>query len=255
MDPGFIEPHWPLPTPVHAAASTRRAPGASAPPFDRCNLGARSRDDALRVAGNRAALASALGLPSAPVWLQQVHGTGVLRVETPLATPRPVDAEPTADAAVTRAPGAVLAVLSADCLPVLFAADDGSVVGAAHAGWRGLAAGVLEATVAAMAIAPARVLAWLGPAIGPASYEVGDEVRAAFTALHADAAIAFRASRPGHWRCDLYRLARLRLQSLGLERIHGGGLDTFGEPSRFHSYRRDGADSGRQATLIWLAPD
>jgi YfiH family protein len=137
---------------------------------------------------------------------------------------------------------------------VLFAAADGSVVAAAHAGWRGLAAGVLEATVASMAVAPARLQAWLGPAIGPASYEVGDEVRAAFSADHPEAAACFVASRPGHWRCDLYALARLRLARLGLHRVAGGGHDSFGEPALFHSHRRDGAGSGRQATLIWIDP-
>jgi YfiH family protein len=255
MDDGFIEPDWLAPARVRAVASTRRAPGASAPPFERCNLGARSGDDPQQVMANRAALAAALALPSSPHWLHQVHGTGVLRIDAPLATPRPIDAEPQADAAVTAVPGAVLAVLSADCLPMLFAAEDGSVIGAAHAGWRGLAAGVLEATVAAMAMPPERVLAWFGPAIGAASYEVGDEVRAAFVAGDPEASAAFVATRPGHWRCDLYALARLRLRRLGLRRVGGGDRDTVGEPAWFHSHRRDGAASGRQATLIWLALD
>lgn len=254
MDDGFIDPDWPAPARVRAVASTRRAPGGSAPPFGRCNLGARSGDDPRQVLANRADVAVALALPSAPHWLHQVHGAGVLGVDAPLPSPRPIAAEPQADAAVTAAPGAVLAVLSADCLPVLFAAADGGVVGAAHAGWRGLAAGVLEATVAAMATPPERVLAWLGPAIGAASYEVGAEVRAAFVAGDPEASAAFAATRPGHWRCDLYALARLRLRRLGLRRIGGGDRDTFAESACFHSHRRDGAASGRQATLIWLAP-
>jgi hypothetical protein len=146
----------------------------------------------------------------------------------------------------------VLAILSADCLPVLFAADDGSAIGAAHAGWRGLAAGVLEATVARLAVAPARLLAWLGPAAGPTSYEVGEEVRCAFVDPRPDAGAAFVATRPGHWLCDLYALARLRLRAVGVARIGGGTRCTIGEPKAFYSHRRDG-HSGRMASLLWMA--
>jgi YfiH family protein len=158
--------------------------------------------------------------------------------------------EPEADAAVTRTPGTVLAILTADCLPVVFAARDRSVVGAAHAGWRGLAAGVLEATVAAMDAAPEGIVAWLGPAAGPASYEVGREVFEAFVAGDAGAHTAFAATREGHWRVDLYALARRRLARAGVTNLHGGGLDTIADP-RFFSHRRD-QHTGRMATLAWM---
>ena len=152
---------------------------------------------------------------------------------------------------MSRIRGTVLSILTADCLPVLFCADDGSEIAAAHAGWRGLAAGVLEATVQQLQTPAARLLAWLGPCIGAGSYEVGDEVRAAFVARDAAAAACFAATRPGHWRCDLAGLARQRLAAAGITRIHGGGFDTYADP-RFYSYRRDGARSGRFASLIWL---
>jgi YfiH family protein len=161
--------------------------------------------------------------------------------------------EPQADAAVARTFGVTLVILTADCLPVLFCNDDGSEIAAAHAGWRGLSAGVLENTVAAMRSARENIMVWLGPAIGPRSYEVGDEVRDAFLAHDPQAEAAFAATRPGHWHCDLYALARQRLRGAGIERIFGGGFDTFGDP-RFYSYRRDGARSGRFATLIWSSP-
>ena len=201
-----------------------------------------------------------LGLPSAPCWLRQVHGTRVV------VDPDPAD-EPEADAAVARRPGTVLAILTADCLPVVLASADGAVLAAAHAGWRGLAAGVLEATVMAMDAPPEALLAGLGPAAGPDAYEVGAEVRDAFVARDAEAAIAFAATRPGHWRADLYRLARQRLVSAGLapRAIHGGmpldgmpldgmPLDgmpcTISDPARFFSHRRD-QRTGRMATLAW----
>ncbi|MCE5231876.1 MAG: peptidoglycan editing factor PgeF [Mizugakiibacter sp.] len=247
MRTGFLQPDWPAPPRVRAAVATRAAPGVSVAPFGPCNLGARSGDDPAAVAANRAALADALALPSAPLWLRQVHGTRV--VDADAAAP---GGEPQADAALTRTPGRVLAILTADCLPLLFARDDGGAVAAAHAGWRGLSAGVLEATLGALAAPPARVLAWLGPAIGAASYEVGEEVRAAFVDADPGAAIAFAPTRPGHWHCDLEALARRRLAAAGVTRVHGGGFDTRADP-RFHSYRRDGARSGRFASLVWIA--
>lgn len=250
-----VFPDWPVPSRVRALATLRCSPGVSLPPFERCNLGARSGDDPARVGANRSGLVEAFGLPSIPAWLHQVHGTGVLHVGAPLATACSVEAEPVADAAVTATPGAVLAVLSADCLPVLLAAADGSIVAAAHAGWRGLAAGVLERTVAAMGAKPSRLLAWLGPAIGPASYEVAAEVRDVFVEDDPDASEAFVPTQPGHWTCDLYALARRRLGRAGVMCIHGGGSDTFAEPERFHSHRRDGARSGRQAALVWIDPE
>ncbi len=257
---GLLPADWPAPPGVRAFSTRRDASfGQSLPPFDRLNLGnARgpAGDDPAAVAANRAALAEAAGLPSAPHWLRQVHGVAVHRAEGP---PPPETPEPEADAAVTARPGVVLAVLHADCLPVLFASRAGDVVGAAHAGWRGLAAGVLEATVAAMGTPPRDLLAWLGPAAGPAAYEVGAEVREAFleareAAGRRDAtAAAFRPTRPGHWHMDLYALARLRLAALGLTAVSGGGRCTIGEPEVFFSHRREGR-TGRMASLVWIEP-
>ena len=245
-DSGAFQANWPAPARVRTAITLRTMAGLSMPPFDACNLGARSGDDPAVVEANRAGLVGALGLPAQPMWLRQVHGNAVVDMDAAVR-----DAEFEADAAVTRSDGAVLAVLTADCLPVLLCADDGSAIGIAHAGWRGLAAGVIEATVAKLGAAPASMLAWLGPAIGPDSYEVGAEVRAAFIAHDATAASAFEETRPGHWQCDLYALARQRLADIGVHRVFGGGFDTFSD-SRFYSYRRDRA-TGRFASLVWLA--
>lgn len=248
MTDNWIFPDWPAPPQVHAAVTTRHGPGVSAPPFERFNLGSRNGDAAEAVAINRGSLQQSLGLPAAPRWLRQVHGVTVAELG-----PLPSAEEPQADAAVSHLPGTVLSILTADCLPVLFCAADGSEIGAAHAGWRGLAGGVLEATLTQLHAPRDRVLAWLGPCIGGASYEVGEEVRGAFVDHDADAAACFVATRPGHWLCDLAALARQRLQAAGLTRIHGGGFDTLTDP-RFYSYRRDSARSGRFASLIWLAP-
>lgn len=245
MSEPWIIPDWPAPRGVHAAITTRDGPGVSTGAYARFNLGLRSGDQDEAVASNRDALRHALDLPAAPRWLRQVHGTAVAELG-----PLPSADEPPADAAVTHLPGTVLAILTADCLPVLFCSDDGVRIGAAHAGWRGLAAGVLEAGIDALGTTPTRLLAWLGPCIGAASYEVGEEVRAAFVERDAAAAHCFVATRPGHWLCDLAGLARRRLMAAGLTRIHGGGFDTRAD-QRFYSYRRDGAASGRFASLIW----
>lgn len=247
MSDAWIFPDWPAPTRVHAAVTTREGPGVSQPPFGRFNLGLRSGEDAQTVCTNRTALRQSLNLPAEPRWLRQVHGTMVADLG-----PLPSPDEPEADAAVSHLPGTVLAILTADCLPVLFCTEDGATIGAAHAGWRGLAAGVLEETVAQMQRPAASMLAWLGPCIGGPSYEVGDEVRKAFVAHDEAAASAFEATRPGHWLCDLSLLARQRLQAMGLTRIYGGGFDTFTD-TRFYSYRREGTRSGRFASLIWLS--
>ena len=246
MTETWIFPDWPAPPQVHAAITTRQGPGISAPPFERFNLGLRSGDMADAVATNRGALQQSLGLPAAPRWLHQVHGINVAELG-----PLPSPDEPQADAAVSHIPGTVLSILTADCLPVLFCVDDGSEIAAAHAGWRGLAGGVLEATLTQMESPRVRVLAWLGPCIGAASYEVGEEVRAAFADHDAAAATCFVSTRPGHWLCDLAGLARQRLASAGVTRIYGGGFDTLAD-ERFYSYRRDGGSSGRFASLIWL---
>jgi YfiH family protein len=219
----------------------------SQPPFGRFNLGMRSGESVDVVKSNRDALQQALALPSAPRWLHQVHGTTVAELG-----PLRGGHEPQADAAVSRIPGTVLGILTADCLPVLFCADDGSRIGAAHAGWRGLAGGVLEATIEQMQVAPARLMAWLGPCIAGPSYEVGEEVRAAFVDGSPVAAACFASTRLGHWRCDLAALARQRLAAAGIARVHGGGFDTLTD-ARFYSYRREGVRSGRFVSLIWLA--
>ena len=247
----LLQVDWPAPANVHAFTTLRGPAGDSAAPFDRFNLGLRCGDDAEAVQENRTMLRAGAELPAPPRWLRQVHGTRVVRFGDDSAGDDTTDGEePEADAAVTSAAGIVLAILTADCLPVVFAAEDGSETGAAHAGWRGLSAGVLEATVAAMQAPPGRIRAWLGPAAGPQAYEVGREVFDAFVSRDASAASAFTATRPGHWRVDLYALARMRLQAAGVDRIHGGGLCTISDPQRFFSHRRD-RRSGRMATLTW----
>ncbi|HUA80004.1 MAG TPA: peptidoglycan editing factor PgeF [Dyella sp.] len=248
MTDAWIFPDWPAPRDVHAAITTRDGPGVSQSPFGRFNLGLRSGEDGPVVQSNRSALRQSLALPAEPRWLRQVHGTAVADLG-PLPSPE----EPEADAAVSHLPGTVLAILTADCLPVLFCADDGSVIGAAHAGWRGLAAGVLEETIDDMQRPAASLLAWLGPCIGAPSYEVGEEVRKTFVHHHSAAESAFTPTRPGHWLCDLAALARQRLEAAGVLRIYGGGIDTRTD-ARFYSYRREGARSGRFASLIWLDP-
>lgn len=246
---------WPAPRGVRAFTTLRHGAGGSAKPFDTFDLGARNGDEPAQVMANREELCRLAALPARPHWLRQVHGTAVLRLEQPLQPAQPTGGEPEADAAVTSVPGVVLAVLTADCLPVVLAAADGSEVGVAHAGWRGLAAGVLEATVAAMRSRPSRLLAWMGPAAGPQAYEIGTEVRDAFVTGNPAAAAAFVATRPGHWRVDLYALARMRLVAAGLDAasVHGGGLCTISEPARFYSHRRD-QRTGRMATLVFLEP-
>ena len=244
---GLVIPAWPVPPNLRAVVTTRNLPGTSKPPFDRFNLGMRCGDDAAAVVANRAALVEMLELPEAPRWLRQVHGVGVHDADALLA-----DVDPEADAAVTRQPGRVLAILTADCMPVFLAADDGTAVGIAHAGWRGLSAGVIEATIARLGVDPSSLVAWLGPAIGVMAYEVGDEVRVAFVDIDASDAGAFEPTRPGHWRCDLYALARARLARAGVARVAGGGFDTFSD-ARFYSYRRD-RETGRFASLVWIEP-
>ena len=241
----FIVPDWPAPATVRAACSTR-AGGVSRGPWAGLNLGRGSGDQAADVAENRRRLATALQLPGEPGWLRQVHGTRVVRLPQPAI-------EPEADASMTTARGVVCVVQAADCLPVLMCDQQGTVIAAVHAGWRGLAAGVLEATVVALPAPPERLLAWLGPAIGPEAFEVGDEVRQRFVDMDAAAAAAFRqGARPGHHYADLFMLARLRLARAGVRKIYGGGLSTHADPGRFYSYRRDGV-TGRMAALIWLS--
>jgi YfiH family protein len=207
----LIRPDWPAPAGVHAWMTTRHASEAEV--------------EAL--------------LPTQPAWLRQVHGTQVVDLDSAHGGE--------GDAAITTRKNRVCAIRVADCMPVLMADEEATVVAAAHAGWRGLSAGVLETTVEAIGLPGEKLLAWLGPAIGPRVYEVGDEVRAAFKEKE-----AFTANRPGHWLLDLYAVARRRLEEKGVQRIFGGGFCTYSDPQRFHSYRRDGT-SGRMAAFIWLA--
>jgi YfiH family protein len=244
---GWLVPDWPVADGVHGFVTTR-AGGVSGAPYDTLNLGAGApgapHDDAAAVAANRRIVGA--HLPGPPAWLQQVHGADVVAVDATRS-----DA-PRADAAVTRTPDRPLVVLVADCLPVMLAARDGTVIGVAHAGWRGLAAGVVERTVDAMAVAPSSVCAWLGPCIGPAAFEVGDEVRDAFIAQDAAAARAFAPYRAGKWLADLPALARRRLRAAGVSSIAGGDWCTVSDPARFYSYRRDGA-TGRFGAFLWIA--
>jgi len=239
----MLLPAWPAPAGVFSLMTTREG-GVSCPPWDSFNLGDHVGDDAAHVAENRARLR--VQLPAEPAWLKQIHGATVVDAGSD---------ELTADASVTRQAGCVCAVLTADCLPVLFCDRAGRVVAAAHAGWRGLAQGVLEATVAAMQVPRGEVLAWMGAAIGPDAFEVGDDVRQAFIQQHPEAAAAFvphPSGVPGKWLADMYQLARNRLNRVGVQAIYGGGRCTFNEAGHFYSYRRDGV-TGRMASLIWLA--
>lgn len=239
----LLTPEWPAPCSVRAC-STTRVGGVSAAPYDSLNLGAHVGDLPESVQENRQRLVEGAGLPAMPQWLEQVHGTDVAHL--PLRSLATV----AADAAYTDRPGAVCAVMTADCLPVLFCADAGHEVAAAHAGWRGLCGGVLEETLRRFHAPASQIMAWLGPAIGPQAFEVGPEVREAFMAQHVDAAQAF-IPHGGKYLADIYALARLRLQAQGVTRIYGGEACTVSEPSKFFSYRRDGS-TGRMASLIWL---
>ncbi len=237
----FLIPDWPAPPGVRALSTTRRG-GVSLAPWDGFNLGDHVDDDALAVAENRTRLRD--GLPAEPLWLTQVHGTGCVDAVVAVRGTE-------ADASFSRRRGVVCAVLTADCLPVLLCDERATVIAIAHAGWRGLAAGVVEATVAAMQEPGERLMAWLGPAIGAQAFEVGGEVRERFVDHDPRAASAFAAEHNGKWRCDIYRLARQRLHGLGIGRVSGGQYCTWTDAESFFSYRRDGL-TGRMASLIWL---
>ena len=245
----ILKPEWPAPPGVRAAFALRSG-GVSAPPFDSLNLGAHVGDEAAAVAGNRRRVRTQLRLPEEPAWMEQVHGIDVLDLDL-LAQGAAGNGVITADAALTRRTGRICTVQVADCLPVLLAARDGSAVAAAHAGWRGLAAGVLEATVQALAVEPGQLIGWLGPGIGAAHFEVGEDVRRAFvTHDAAAAAAAFTSNQRGRWQCNLAALARARLAALGVAAVFGGEWCTYADAARFFSYRRDGR-CGRMAALIW----
>ena len=253
LDPRWIVPDWPAPRRVHAFVTTR-AGGVSHGDYASLNLGKTSGDDPERVAHNRAIVRDLL--PSEPMWLAQVHGAEVaraerFRIDVERTGEYHIPEAPRADACVADAPGQVCVVLTADCMPVFFCDAAGTRVAVAHAGWRGLAAGVLENTVAAMGVAPAHVIAWMGPAIGPGAFEVGRDVYDAFVSRDAGAAAAFRDGKPGKYMADLYALARRRLGAAGIAGIYGGGFDTYHDAERFFSYRRV-AKSGRMGAFIWM---
>jgi YfiH family protein len=239
----LIEAEWPAPSNVRAVATTRVG-GVSVGAYASLNLGSHVGDDARAVGENRMRLRTALALPLDPVWLNQVHGSAVVEATSH-------DSPPTADASFARGAGQACVVLTADCLPVLLCDREGTRVAAAHAGWRGLAGGVVESALRAMGVAPDRVLAWLGPAIEQEMFEVGPEVREQFVARAADNAVAFKANARGRWQADLYDLARRELARLGVTQVFGGGFRCYGERDRFFSFRRDGT-TGRMASLVWM---
>lgn len=241
--PDWIVPDWPAPGNVRALITTR-AGGTSQGPYASCNLGLRTDDDPRAVSANRARLEKLL--PQAPRWLRQVHGAAVVEADALADTPE-------ADAAVARRAGTVCGVLVADCIPVLLADRAGTAIGAAHAGWRGLAAGVIPNVVERMGVAPRDLIAYLGPGIGPTAFEVGRDVLDAFVTRDAGAQAAFAPHAPGKWLADLFLLARRSLQRAGVKDIHGGGLCTYSDAARFFSYRRERA-TGRMAAVIWMKP-
>lgn len=239
----LLIPDWPAPLNIRAVSTTRWGGGSEAP-YDNLNLADHVGDQMSAVIDNRRRLRSALPeLPAEPLWLKQVHGARCVSADEVLTRCE-------ADASVTRDRNAVCAVLTADCLPVLFCDEDGLVAAAAHAGWRGLARGILEATIAACRCPPEQLLVWMGPAISQQAFEVDSDVRDAFVAKNPRSASAFVPHDEEKWLCDLYALARMRLYDAGVKRIYGGTYCTFNDPERFFSFRRDGG-TGRMATLIW----
>ena len=237
----WIVPDWAAPQRVRALITSRNG-GVGTGPYASMNLGLRVDDDPHTVAANRRLLKHFL--PAEPRWLEQVHGTTVVDAQS---VTHPV----AADASIAKNPGCVSVVTVADCLPILFAERTGKVVAAAHAGWRGLAAGIIENTIRALETSPQNLLAYLGPAIGPSAFEVGDEVRDAFVAVDRAAINAFHPHKPGKWLADLFMLARQRLAKADVLNVYGGGLCTYSNPARFFSHRRDKV-SGRMAALIWI---
>jgi YfiH family protein len=245
----WLTPDWDVPANVHAISTLRAGGGVSTGAYASLNLAQHVGDDPAHVHANRAWLREAAQLPQEPLWLEQVHGIDVV----PNAGSRATGATPPrADAAVAFEPGRVCVVMTADCLPVVLADRAGTRIGVAHAGWRGLVGGVLEATIAALRTPPAELVAWLGPAIGPDSFEVGPEVRDAFIARDASNAGGFTRNAAGRYQADLYALARQALRRAGVLAVTGGGRCTQQESGQFFSFRRDGGRTGRMATLAWL---
>ena len=241
--PGAIRPDWPAPANVHALV-TLRTGGYSSGAYSSFNLAAHVEDDPLAVSRNRQLLRDHFSLPGEPVWLQQVHSNAIVAAQADAAGRA-------ADGSWTDAAGPVCAVLTADCLPVLICDRAGSRVAAAHAGWRGLHAGVITSAIARLQADATELLVWLGPAIGSQAFEVGEEVVLAFTEKDSRNQLAFRQTGPRHWLGDLYHLARIELAGLGIRSVFGGDFCTFSDAERFYSFRRDGV-TGRMASLIWL---
>lgn len=239
-----VDVNWPAPHWVRALVTTRQG-GVSTGPYASLNLGSHCGDEWPMVLQNRQRVTLEVGME--PRWLTQTHGIGVVEMG-PLA-PR---VEPEADAAFTRQTGVAVAVMTADCLPLLFCHRQEPVVAAVHAGWRGLCSGVIESTVKALNCRPADLLVWLGPAIGPQAFEVGEEVRAAFVAKYTDCAGEFHSKSSGKWLANLYGLARLQLKQLGVEQVYGGTECTYTDSLRYFSHRRDGGTTGRMASIIWM---
>jgi len=241
--PGFIRPDWPAPANVHALV-TLRTGGYSSGPYTSFNLAAHTDDDAAAVLRNRALLTEYFSLPAEPLWLQQVHSNRIVNAGSD-------DVWAEADGSWSSSAGKVCVVMTADCLPVLICNQQGSRVAAAHAGWRGLHAGVITNAIHMLESDPSELMVWLGPAIGPRSFEVGTEVFRAFTDSRVENTAAFRQTDERHWLCDLYELARIELTRQGVTSIFGGNECTYTDEERFYSYRRDG-NTGRMASLIWL---
>ena len=251
-----IDPYWLVPQQIKAFCTTREG-GVSKAPFNTLNLGLNAGDELADVLQNRSIVRACV--PTEPLWLKQIHG---IAVSTPTLRASQVTGPIEADAAVTKTPNEVLAILTADCMPVLFSNKEGSVIGAAHAGWRGLSGGVLENTIQEMMalspdMSPKDIVAWMGPAIGPSVFEVGEDVLKAFS-NHSQAILteAFQpiAQNPGKYFANLYLLAQDRLRSYGVEQIYGGEFCTFSDSENFFSYRRD-KQTGRFASLIWISSE
>jgi YfiH family protein len=240
----WITPQWPAPANVKSLA-TLRTGGVSTGPYASLNLATHVGDRREDVERNRVLLREAAKLPAEPIWLEQVHGTTVWDAS------RATERTPVADATTAQTARTICTIMTADCLPVLFCALDGSVVGAAHAGWRGLADGVLDATIAAMETPASRIVAWLGPAIEQPAFEVGEEVRAQFLSRAPVHASAFVRNARDRWQADIYRLARTELERMGIAGVYGGGFEVFADDARFFSYRR-AQQTGRMATMIWF---
>jgi YfiH family protein len=237
-----VTPDWPAPARVKACCTTRRG-GHSEAPFDSLNLGLHVGDREADVMRNRERLREQLALPSEPCWLKQTHSVDVVTLEN--------DARRDADAAVTRTPGYIATVMTADCLPILLCNRQGSEVAALHAGWRGLQAGIIQATLSAMQSPGADLMAWIGPGISQACFEVGDEVHAAFVAADPASASCFQANRPGHWLCDLGGIAASWLIGLGVRHVARSPHCSYRDAGLFYSYRRENV-TGRMASLIWI---